>query len=200
MRRLHSRLPGFAAALSLAACRAERPPSAVPERCEANAAATMPTFDATRPEALAGGYELVTVGDNETARNHRKTGRLTLWVQDSVRRRRGLLGPLSPGHERTLGAAIEYEPRETTTAWQKLASRDPDRPGGMYTSGHLRFGGYDMIDGAGTTLTIVHADSSGFRGTWVSDLGIVAIMDSSGRVLPNPAGYFCARRLPNAEP
>ena len=156
----------------------------------------MPSFDVTRPERLAGSYELLIVGANETARASRDSGRLTLWVQDSVRRTRSGFGQFPPGWGRPLAAAYESEPRDTSSIWwRRRASRDLDRPGGILQRATLRIGDVDVLDGTGNNLVILNADSSGFRGRWRADLGIAVVIDRDGRELPDPAGYFCARRV-----
>jgi hypothetical protein len=76
-----------------------------------------------------------------------------------------------------------------------MASKDLDRPGGVWTRGALRLGDLDVLDGTGEVLTVTHIGPSGFRGEWQSDLGIAVIVDSAtNRALPNPGGYFCAIR------
>ena len=186
---------GALALLVVAGCRSARL-AGDSTWCPRRAPAGLVAFDAARPELLAGTYRLLLVGDNETSRGYREGGTLTLWVQDPVRRRRGILGPLAPGRERVLAAAYERAPRDTSAEWRLLASRDPDRPGGVYQHGQLRLGGYDVLDGTGEHLRVLWTSGDGFRGVWASDLGIGMVIDrASGRQLPNPAGFFCAQRV-----
>jgi hypothetical protein len=77
-----------------------------------------------------------------------------------------------------------------------LKSRDPDHPGVIWLGDRLRIGDYDVLDGAGgDNLSITWYSKRGFGGSWTSDMGFAVVIDSLGRMLPNPAGYFCARRL-----
>ena len=180
----------------LSACRTGRPaPGAA--WCPARVPPGQPPFAPAQATALAGTYDLLMVGDNETGRGHVERGALRLWVQDAARRARGTFGPARPGFERILGAAYERVPADSGRAWRVLASRDPDRPGGVFMRGRLRLGAHDVLDGTGEELTVLYWTADGFRGRWASDLGIAVMLDrKTGRTLPNPGGYFCARRRP----
>lgn len=191
-------LPLVAAGV-LAGCRPIRH-AAEATSCPLRPPAGLRTFGPDQVAALAGTYELVLRGDNATAQGYGERGRLVLWVQDSVRRSRGEVGPVRPDAERLLGAAYERMPPDTSAEGRRLASRDPDRPGGVYARGRLRLGAYDILDGTGDDLTVTHATADGFRGRWVSDLGIGVLLDGHGGTLPNPAGVFCLRRVPRADP
>jgi hypothetical protein len=60
-------------------------------------------------------------------------------------------------------------------------------------------GDQDAFDGTGEVLTITHIAPGGFRGRWQQDNGIAMMIDSvSHQRVPDPAGYFCARRVPLA--
>lgn len=57
------------------------------------------------------------------------------------------------------------------------------------------------IDGGSHSLVLHDVDADAFRGYWGSDLGIAAIIDTAtGERLPNPRGWFCARRVGGAPP
>jgi hypothetical protein len=56
----------------------------------------------------------------------------------------------------------------------------------------------DCFDASPTSYRILAWSAEGFRGTWSNpQSGIGVAIDRRGRRLPNPEGYFCARRLPD---
>ena len=50
------------------------------------------------------------------------------------------------------------------------------------------------LDGSATQLLITAISPRGFWGTWVEHQGIVRNVGKDGKILPPPAGYFCATR------
>jgi hypothetical protein len=60
---------------------------------------------------------------------------------------------------------------------------------------HLRLGHPAYGEGVIQNLTITAIAPEGFWGWWKSDRGLSVITESgTGRVVPDPAGYFCALR------
>ena len=83
---------------------------------------------------------------------------------------------------------------------EMLKSRDPDHPGIIWLRDHLRIGEYDVFDGTGgSDLRVGWHSPDGFGGSWTSERGLAVIIDSLGRTVPNPAGYYCAYRQPVTE-
>jgi hypothetical protein len=77
-----------------------------------------------------------------------------------------------------------------------MASRSPDHPGvTLQWKRILRMGDQDILDGTGEILTITHISPTGFRGHWQQDNGIAMMIDTVTHTrVPDPGGYFCARR------
>ncbi|HEU5304661.1 MAG TPA: hypothetical protein VFU40_08460, partial [Gemmatimonadales bacterium] len=64
---------------------------------------------------------------------------------------------------------------------------------------HLRVGDIGALDGYVEDLTITAVAPEGFWGWWRAFPGWEVTVDSAtGRVLPDPAGYFCALRRDSA--
>ena len=89
------------------------------------------------------------------------------------------------------------ETMEGDTTWHPGAgSRDPDQPGAVLAGDHLRLGQPGGLDAPVEHLTITAVAPGGFWGWWKADPGWGITTDSSTkRVLPDPAGYFCALRV-----
>jgi hypothetical protein len=144
---------------------------------------------ATKPTDLAGDYELVQVQTQPLAGSV-SGGRLHLAPLDSTARAgavggavRNLIGWLEPA----AGSKMSR-----TTA----ASRDPAQPGAVLAGEHLILGDIGFTDGYTEQLTITAVAPEGFWGWWEATQGWkVATDTNSRRVLPDPAGYFCALRV-----
>jgi hypothetical protein len=60
---------------------------------------------------------------------------------------------------------------------------------------HLRLGHRAYGDGVIQNFTITAVAPEGFWGWWKSDRGVSVVTEpGTGRVIPDPAGYFCALR------
>ena len=158
-------------------------------------------FDTTHVRELAGQYDLflvLTTGKEWGASDHR--GRLELWVRDSLQSHRGTFGPLPHGLVRPVGGRFLIASPDSSDAWwRRMTSANPDHPGVLLQGNSLRMGDQDAFDGTGEVLTITHIAPGGFRGRWQQDNGIAMMIDSvSHQRVPDPAGYFCARRVPLA--
>ena len=81
-------------------------------------------------------------------------------------------------------------------AWRAaVSSRDPERPGAVLTGQHLRLGQPGQPDALLHNLTITAVAPEGFWGWWRADRGVAVTTEpGTDRVLPDPAGYFCALR------
>jgi hypothetical protein len=186
------RLYGLLGLISFGAC-APRSPAGVPTAaCEAQAPRGTSPFTIAKVEHLAGEFEIVTV-DSTATPTRQVTRRVHLYVNDSLRRyparRIGYWGGT-----RHLAGWIISDASDPYTSM--LKSQDPDHPGVVWLGESLRIGDYDVLDGAGgDNLRVRWYSKHGFGGAWTSDMGFEVVIDSLGRMLPDPAGYFCARRL-----
>jgi len=67
--------------------------------------------------------------------------------------------------------------------------------------GILYLGCRDCNDGSPDKLRIRAVTENGFWGSWVNDQsGLARVLDRNGALAPNPAGYFCARRIHDPKP
>jgi len=143
---------------------------------------------ALHPALLAGDYELVQVQSQPTS-GAVTSGRLHLTSMDSATKA-GAMG----GAVRDLIGWLDLDRGDP--AWRAaVSSRDPERPGAVLTGQHLRLGQPGHPDALVHILTITAVAPEGFWGWWRADPG-VAVRTEAGtdRVLPDPAGYFCALR------
>jgi len=143
---------------------------------------------ALHPALLAGDYELIQVQSQPTS-GVVISGRLHLEAMDSVTRA-GALG----GAVRDLIGWLDLtggDPR-----WRAIVgSHDPERPGAVLTGQHLSLGQAGRPDGQIEILSITAVAPEGFWGWWRADPGLaVRTEPGTDRVLPDPAGYFCALR------
>jgi hypothetical protein len=88
-------------------------------------------------------------------------------------------------------------PAEGDSSWlPEAGSRDPNHPGAVLAGNHLLLGRTGAFDGNSEELTITAVSPDGFWGWWKAQPGWEISVDSqSHRVLPDPAGYFCALRV-----
>jgi hypothetical protein len=180
-------------------------------------------FTAEQSLALAGTYELRMVSQWEDERGKVVQGRLELWAPDTMFQYYepswyAKYDPKSP--------RLRILPRDSITTWTKadswrpligmvaidlraasapgsnqLTSRDPFEPGVRLEGANLQFDpvglGFVRLDGSTTALTIKRASDQGFSGTWTTSSGF-GYRVRKGRRVPNPSGFFCARRLPDS--
>lgn len=190
---LNPRIAWFAAlafaAIVLTACHSAAPSRPEPARCGPNVPATAQHPVAIRVVALAGDYDLIQVR-TQPAGGTTTSGRLHLSSLDSLARA-GSVG----GAVRDLVGWLELQ--EGDSAWRSNAgSRDPSHPGVVLAGEHLRIGVPGYLDGYTEHLTITAVSPQGFWGWWKGERGLGVVADpASGRVLPDPAGYFCALRV-----
>jgi hypothetical protein len=160
-----------------------------PSRCKPAVPTDAQHPIAARPAALAGDYELIQVRTQSVA-GVVSSGRLHLAALDSATRA-GSVG----GAVRDLVGWLELAKGDT--AWTAIvASRDPAHPGAVLAGQHLWLGRGGDLEGYREHLTITAVDPQGFWGWWKAEPGLGVSTDpSTGRVLADPAGYFCALRV-----
>src|SRR5688572_26214139 len=180
---------GLALVLLATACHRAPAPSAAPARCEPGVSAHAQHPLATKPRELAGDYELIQVQTQPNA-GVTSSGRLHLAPLDSAARA-GAVG----GAVRDLIGWLEPSRRDSA-AWGNATSRDRDKPGAVVSGQHLILGDLAFRDGYVEHLTITAVAPEGFWGWWKAQQGIEMALEADvRRALPDPAGYFCARRV-----
>jgi hypothetical protein len=173
--------------LVLIACHRAAPSDTAPERCAPSVPRTAHNPLATRPAALAGEYNLIQV-QTQPIGGKTTTGRLHLAELDSSARAGGVGGPV-----RDLTGWLKTAAGDS--AWRSnVGSRDPKYPGVVLAGDHVILG-RASLDAYTEHLTITAVAPEGFWGWWRGVPGFDVTMDTdAGRVLPDPAGYFCALR------
>ena len=174
--------------LVLAACQRSTSPAPGPARCGPAVPATAMHPISLHPALLAGEYDLIQVQSQPTS-GATTSGRLHLAPLDSATKA-GAMG----GAVRDLIGWLDLEGGDP--AWRAaVASRDRERPGAVLNGRHLRLGQPGHPDALVHSLTITAVAPEGFWGWWRADPGMaVKTEPGSARVLPDPAGYFCALR------
>ena len=174
--------------LVLAACQRTASPAPGPARCGPAVPPTAMHPIARHPALLAGDYELIQVQSQPTS-GAATSGRLHLSPMDSATKA-GAVG----GAVRDLIGWLD--PNGGHPAWRAaVSSREPERPGVVLTGQHLRLGQPGHPNALVQILTITAVAPEGFWGWWKADPGVaVSTEPGTHRVLPDPAGYFCALR------
>jgi hypothetical protein len=164
-------------ALALLACHRTAPTDVGPARCGPSVPGSAQHPIASRAAALAGDYELIQVRTQPVG-GETSTGRLHLVPLDSAARAAAMGGPI-----RDLTGWLDPATGDTAARWSVVLAGD-----------HLRLG-QASGDGYSEHLTITAVAPDGFWGWWKAEPGFVVTMDAeTQRVLPDPAGYFCALR------
>jgi hypothetical protein len=178
-------------AIALVACHRGAPAVSEPSRCGPMVPPSAQHPLAFSPAALAGDYDLIQVR-TQPAGGETSSGRLHLVPLDSVGRA-GAVG----GSVRNLSGWLEATAADT--AWRSnVGSRDPNHPGVLLAGNHLRLG-QPGLDRYREQLTITAVSAQGFWGWWTAEPGFEVTRDAkTQRVLPDPAGYFCALKAPPA--
>jgi hypothetical protein len=173
----------------LAACHPSTPSSASPERCGPSVPATAQHPITIRAAALAGDYQLIQVQSQPRA-GETSVGHLHLTPLDSVARAHAVGGAV-----RDLVGWLETQKGDT--AWRPNAnSRDPLHPGAVLAGDHLRLGESGTDDSRAEHFRITAVSPEAFWGWWKAEPGWAVVKEEgTGRVLPDPAGYFCALRV-----
>jgi hypothetical protein len=163
--------------------------SPTPTRCEPSVPASAQHPMTVHAAGLAGDYQLVQVQTQPVA-GRTSIGRLHLAPLDSAARAHAVGGAV-----RDLVGWVETLQGDTT--WRPNAqSRDPTHPGAVLAGDHLRLGEWGAVDSHAEHLMITAVGPEGFWGWWRAEPGWeVRREEGTERVLPDPAGYFCALRV-----
>jgi hypothetical protein len=186
--RAHCRALGIAVTVvAIEACATMPPITAMARRC-----APVPPHSAAVPTGddvgtLEGRYRVVLVDEfgGEEARDASTELEVTLCRPDSAMLARAI--PLGFGRRQRADLRL--------VGWvgnARLGVGDMVE----WESGILFLGSRNVNDGSPDELRIEAIDRGGFRGVWRNPLsGNVVRTDGAGRVLPPPAGHFCAVRI-----
>lgn len=165
--------------------------SAAPSGCAAGPTPQMTPFDTAKVADLVGAYDLLmfdTTSIRGIARQH--AGKMALWMQDSVPRRRGTMA--RKAQKQFLVGMFDAAPPDTGEMWKRMASRAAESPGAIWSDGFIRLG--DFGAKAGISLYVRSVSPGELRGIWSSNPGIGIVVDYTGPREPDEAGYFCAKR------
>jgi hypothetical protein len=163
-----------------------------PTGCATSPAPGMVAFDTARVATLVGTFDLVmydTTSLSGVARQH--NGRLTLWLQDSLPRRRNSM--IRPVQSRYLVGSFEAAAHDSSDMFAKMAGKTHEDPGVFWTDGFFRLGEFGPKNGISLHVRTVAADE--LRGMWTTNAGTAIIVDFTGDREPDEAGYFCAKRV-----
>jgi hypothetical protein len=162
-------------------CHAAAGPPPAPARCEPGVPASAQHPLAVKVTALAGDYNLVQVRTQPVA-GVVTSGRLHLSPLDSAARAAAVGGAV-----RDLEGWLE--PAAGDTVWR-------GKTRAALAGQHLSLGDTGDLGGYREHLTITAVTPDGFRGWWKADMGLTLNTDATtGRILPEPAGYFCGLRI-----
>ena len=175
------RLPAALGMLFAAACAPQSSELPAPSRCGPAVPETAQHPISVAPLALAGDYELIQV-QTQPSGGRVINGRLHLAPLDSAAR-----AGASGGAVRDL------------VGWLDLAGDDsltsPQKPRVVLAGQHLIIARAGYAEGGAHNLEITAVAPEGLWGWWKADRGLALTETQSRRVLPDPAGYFCAFRF-----
>jgi hypothetical protein len=154
---------------------------------------TMMAFDTARVAELAGTYDVLMVDTTSLRGSMRQhSGRLALWLQDSLPRRRGSAARRT--QKQFLVGNFEVAMPDSGEMWRMMTGRTAEAPGAIWSDGFLRLGEFGAK--SGISLYFRSAGPDEIRGMWTSHPGIGIVVDYTGAGEPDEAGYFCAKRVP----
>lgn len=182
------RLFGSVSVALLAACQPQASTPS-PARCAPAVPASAQHPITAHAGALAGDYELIQVQTQPRA-GTMSIGRLHLAPLDSTARAHAVGGAVRDlvGWLNTVVGDSSGRPN--------AGSRDPAHPGAVLAGDHLRLGESGTVDARAEHLMITAVAPAGFWGWWKAEPGWdVKMEEMSQRILPDPAGYFCALRV-----
>jgi len=192
---LRSRTAVFVVVVSLlstpALLSAQRSGSSATPACASGPTPQMTPFDTAKVVELVGAYDVLmfdTTSIRGIARQH--AGKMALWMQDSVPRRRGSAAKRS--QKQFMVGMFDAAPPDTGEMWMRMASRSADAPGAIWSDGFIRLGEFGAK--SGISLYPRSVSPSEIRGMWSSNPGIGVVVDFTGDREPDEAGYFCAKR------
>jgi hypothetical protein len=168
-----------------------------PLAARAQGCATAPTvemtpFDTARASTLAGAYDLVMIDTTSLRGSRRHSGRLSLWVQDSLPRRPGIAARRTD--KQFLVGSFDVAAPDSGEMWRRMANRAAEAPGVFWSDGFLRLGEFGPK--SGISIYVRHLAPTELRGVWTTHPGIGIVVDFTGDREPDEAGYFCAKRIP----
>jgi hypothetical protein len=165
--------------------------------CQRNGVTSKPPTS-SELAALAGQYEVSLVNSQSESGDSLIHGRLVLWVNDSSRRHMPPTVGNRPGDRPLAGEFASYSTTVPSVPNQYEPGSE-DHPAVEMVGATIHLGGLEFSDAGGTELRVKEIVSTGFRGEWIHSTGFsVAVNSATGRVVPEPKGYFCARRVPPA--
>ncbi len=174
--------------LVVAACGPARSSAPEPARCGPSVPETAQHPIAVPASALAGDYELVQV-QTQPSGGTTIRARLHLAPLDSSTK-----ASAAGGAVRDLIGWLET-PLADSTGPRATPSGNPSRTVVVLAGQRLRVGQSVALSGAIHNLEITAVAPEGFWGWWKADRGLALTEAESRRILPDPAGYFCALRL-----
>jgi hypothetical protein len=133
------------------------------------------------PLALAGDYQLIQV-QTQPSGGRTISGRLHLAPLDSAARAGASGGPV-----RDLVGWLELTEPDSLTSSRK--------PRAVLAGQHLIIDRAGYAEGGAHNLEITAVAPEGLWGWWKANRGLALTETQTRRVLPDPAGYFCAFRL-----
>jgi hypothetical protein len=166
-------------ALALAACGPAAAPAPEPARCGPSVPPTAQHPISIRATSLAGEYQLIQVHSQPIG------GVMTAAVLH-----------LEPLDSTAKAAAVGGAVRDLT-GWVEPADGAGEKLPAVLAGEHLRIG---RVGGQGAQqLTITAVAPEGFWGWWKAEPGMAVHMEpDTRRLVPDPAGYFCALRRDSA--
>jgi hypothetical protein len=168
---------------------AQRPGSA--PSCATGSVEHSIPFDTAKAVELVGTFDLVMFDTTSLRGTRQHAGKLSLWLQDSVPKKRATMARRA--HHQFLVGSFEVAAPDSGEAWSRMTSRDADEPGVFWSDGFLRLGNFGPRAGVSLYARTVTPDE--IRGMWTSHAGTAVIVDFTGDRDPDEAGYFCARRV-----
>ena len=147
---------------------------------------------------LAGSYEVTLVNSEGGSGDSLVRDTLLLWANDSVSRYMPRTLGLRPG-ERPLAGRFDSRSTTVSSYPNRHEPGSKDDPSVEMVEATIYLGGLEYSDAGGDQLKVTNITSTGFVGLWTNSSGFSVTLDSAtGRVVREPSGYFCARRLPQA--
>ena len=165
----------------LAACAPQSSTGPAPARCGPGVPETAQHPISVAPLALAGDYELIQV-HTQPAGGRVTAGRLHLAPLDSAARAGASGGPV-----RDLVGWLESADADSLRSVRQRRV--------VLAGQHLLVDQAEYAEGGAHNLEITAVAPEGLWGWWKADRGLALTETVSRRVLPDPAGYFCALRL-----
>jgi hypothetical protein len=175
------RLSASLGMLIAAACAPQSSGLPAPSRCGPNVPETAQHPISVAPLALAGDYQLIQV-QTQPSGGRVINGRLHLAPLDSAARAAASGGPV-----RDLVGWLELTEADSLTSSRK--------PRAVLAGQHLIVDRSGYAEGGAHNLEITAVAPEGLWGWWKADRGLALTETQTRRVLPDPAGYFCALRL-----